>query len=239
MKKIIITESQYRRLLNEDAFLSSKDNVILKKNYSNIKGHTLTKIKSNIVDQVNKDSKSAAGAVIHLFMDEDKLVDLIMSPLNKHIDTLIDSTIFNCDGSKYESTMYSLIDDIKNELKGNIDNMGDIKKWGVSKAVKGGKDNPDYDIKTLIRNIVNNIYYSISTVRNIILMSVIRLKLLPYTTDTKMVNNKDIGTGQKEVKVDPYIEYKGVSCGWGVSKHNLKSKVEPVFNELVTYMENL
>ena len=232
--KIILTESQYRRLLNEDAFLSSKDNVILKKNYSNIKGHILTKIKSNIVDQVNKDSKSAAGAVIHLFMDEDKLVDLIMSPLNKHIDTLIDSTIFNCDGSKYESTMYSLIDDIKNGLKGNIGNMGDIKKWGVSKAVKGGKDNPDYDIKTLIRNIVNTIYGTIFRIQNIIMTSVTTLKLLPYTTD--VIDNVETGTSKK---VEPYTDYKSVGCYERVDKDKLRSKVESVFNELVTYMENL
>jgi len=168
MKKIKITESQYRRLITEEEGASIHPEIL--ENKPLIKVNMAIRLEKVFRELINDEITRADDSLLSRIFPIDDVIDKVVEVYVKYVPRIIDSGFFECEVD--EGAISKLLKEFLIELGGIIyyfiDDIGLIKMKLISTYIsttginleKGMKQNED-DVKRKMSKIIDKIFFQI------------------------------------------------------------------------------
>ena len=166
MKKIKITESQYRRLITEEEGSSIHPEIL--ENKTLIKVNMAIRLEKVFRELINDEITRADDSLLSKIFPIDDVIDKVVEVYVKYVPRIIDSGFFECEVD--EGAISKLLKEFLNELGGIIyyfiDDIGFVKSKVLSTYIsttginleKGMKQNED-DVKRKMSKIIDKMFF--------------------------------------------------------------------------------
>tara|TARA_Y100000389_G_scaffold106594_1_gene103546 strand:+ start:1696 stop:2370 length:675 start_codon:yes stop_codon:yes gene_type:complete len=167
MKKIKITESQYRRLITEEEGASMHPEILKNKTLINV--NMAIRLEKVFRELINDEITRADTSLLSRIFPIDKVVDKVVEVYVKYVPRIIDSGFFECEVD--EGAISKLLKEFLIELGGImykfIDDIGFVKSKAIATYIsttginleKGMKQN-EYDVKIKMSEIIDKMFFT-------------------------------------------------------------------------------